>query len=351
MKFEIENEIINQYLHLLSDDVPDFLYEYANVPELKRLKGISMISACESSKLIPVNFFHNRYEHSIGVALIVWNFTKDKKQTIAGLYHDIATPSFSHVIDYLHGDYEKQEYTEGFTEKAVRNSKEIMALLKRDNINVDEIKDYHIYTIADNDTPKLSADRLEYSLSDGLTTQDAFTLESINRIYEDLKVIKNEQGEDELGFGHIEIAEEYVEGASKLWQLFSGNPENCMVMHFWKDILKLMISQNYISENDLYNLSEMEIADIIKNGSNKVIANAFEIFSKSERVERSDILLEDKYCVPTKTKKRYNNPLVQINENGEAKRIYDISQKGKRIIDGIKDFQDSKYSCLNIKFK
>lgn len=351
MKFEIENEVINQYLHLLSDDIPDFLYEYASVLELKRLKGISMISACESTKLIPVNFFHNRYEHSIGVALIVWNFTKDKKQAIAGLYHDLASPSFSHVIDYLHGDYEKQEYTESYTEKAIRNSKEIMVLLKRDNIDVDEIKDCHIYPIADNDTPQLSADRLEYSLSDGLTTQDAFTIESINKIYKDLKVLKNEYGKDELGFGHIDIAEEYVERASKLWRLFSGNPENCMVMHFWKDILKLMISQKYISENDLYTRSEMEITEIIQNCPNKVIANAFEIFSKSEKVERSDVLLQDRYCIPTKTKKRYNNPLVQINENGEVKRIDEISEKGKDCIEGINNFQDGKFACLDIKFE
>ena len=351
MNFEIENNVINKYLHLLSDNIPDFLYEYANVPELKRLKGISMISACESSKLIPVHFFHNRYEHSIGVALIVWNFSKDKKQAIAGLHHDIASPSFSHVIDYLHGDYEKQEYTESLTEKAIRSSESIMALLKRDNIDVDEIKDCHIYPIADNDTPRLSADRLEYSLSDGLTTQDAFTLESVKRIYKDLAVLKNEQGEDELGFCHVEMAEEYVEGASKLWRLFSGNPENCMVMHFWTDILKIMISQNYISEKDLYKYSEMEIVDIIKNCPNKVIANAFEIFSKSETVERSDILIDDKYCVPTKTKRRYTNPLVRINESGEVKRIFEISEKGKHYINEIRTFQESKYACLDIKFK
>ena len=43
-----------------------------------------------------------------------------------------------------------------------------MTLLKRDNIKIDEVADYHIYPIADNDTPMLSADRLEYTLSNGL---------------------------------------------------------------------------------------------------------------------------------------------------------------------------------------
>ena len=58
-----------------------------------------------------------------------------------------------------------QESTEDLTTNIIKNSKEIMKLLDRDNIDVSEIDNYHMYPIADNDTPKLSADRLEYSLS------------------------------------------------------------------------------------------------------------------------------------------------------------------------------------------
>ena len=79
---ELENEEIKKYLQILSKEFPAFLIEYANVPEMQRLKGISMVSACEHTKLIPYKFFHTRYEHSLGVALIVWHFTKDKKQLV-----------------------------------------------------------------------------------------------------------------------------------------------------------------------------------------------------------------------------------------------------------------------------
>ena len=211
MNLEIKNKEIEKYLYILSKEIPDFLIEYANVKEMQRLKGISMVSACEHTKLIPYKFFHTRYEHSIGVALIVWNFTKDKKQTIAGLYHDIATPSFSHVVDYLHGDYEKQETTESLTERIIKNSEDIMGLLKRDNIKVEEIEDYHIYPIADNDSPRLSADRLEYTLSDGLVTQNAFSLDSIKRIYDNLTILKNEEMINEL-FYNIKPTIEDEEG-------------------------------------------------------------------------------------------------------------------------------------------
>ena len=344
----IENEVIIEYLKILSKDIPDFLVEYASVPEMQRLKGISMISACEYTKLVPFNFFHTRYEHSIGVALIVWNFTKDKKQTIAGLYHDIATPAFSHVVDYIHGDYETQESTEEYTEKIIRKSKEIMNLLNRDSISVEEIRDYHLYPIADNNSPRLSADRLEYTLSNGLVTQDAFSLEAIDRIYKDLTILKNENGEDEIGFKNLKIAEEYIERATKLWHLFSGNNENGIIMQFWTDILSKMAKEKYITEEDLYKYSEQEIVEKIRNCPDKKISKAFEIFSNSEEIERSETEVKDKYCISVKTKKRYTNPLVQIN--GTAIRIDIASEKGKRIIEDIENYKDSKYASLDINF-
>lgn len=37
MDFQIENEEIKKYFEILSKDIPDFLIEYSNVPEMQRL--------------------------------------------------------------------------------------------------------------------------------------------------------------------------------------------------------------------------------------------------------------------------------------------------------------------------
>jgi hypothetical protein len=80
----------------------------------------------------------------------------------------------------------------------IRNSQEIIKLLKRDNIKLEEINDYHIYPIADNNTPQLSADRLEYSLSNALFTYKTKKFEEIKDIYNNLEIQKNEYNEIEL---------------------------------------------------------------------------------------------------------------------------------------------------------
>lgn len=114
-----------------------------------------------------------------------------KRETLSGLFHDIATPAFKHCIDFLNGDYVTQESTEDLTTTIISNSKEIMGLLKRDNITLERVDNYHIYPIADNDTPRLSSDRLEYSLSNGLFTYELKDFNSIKEMYQDIVIGKN----------------------------------------------------------------------------------------------------------------------------------------------------------------
>ena len=166
--FQNLDETIKQYFHILSDEIPDFLLDYINTPEMQRLAGISRSCGTIYSKMYSHSIWYSTLDHSVGVALIIWNFTKNQKQTLAGLFHDISTPVFQHTIDFMNGDYEKQESTEELTTKVITESTEIMRLLKRDGIKVEEIDNYHMYPIADNDAPGLASDRLEYTFSDGL---------------------------------------------------------------------------------------------------------------------------------------------------------------------------------------
>ena len=159
--------IIREYFKILSDDFPQFLLEYIETPRMQKQDGISVSCGTYYSKMFD-NIWYSSLEHSIAVALIIWNFTHDKKQTLSGLFHDISTPAFKHCIDFMNNDYETQESTEDLTRTMIIESKEIMNLLNRDNISIDEVADYHMYPIADNDTPMLSADRLEYTFTNGL---------------------------------------------------------------------------------------------------------------------------------------------------------------------------------------
>ena len=117
------NEEIKEYLKILSPEFPNWLLEYIDTPEMIRLDKIGMSCGTWYTKVYNDKYFYSALTHSIAVALIIWNFTKDKKQTIAGLFHDIATPVFKHCIDFMNEDSEKQESTEERTEQIIKNSK------------------------------------------------------------------------------------------------------------------------------------------------------------------------------------------------------------------------------------
>ena len=125
--FKQLNPEIKEYFKILSNEFPEWLEEYINTPEMQRISKISMSCGTDYSKCFNVRYWYSNLDHSIGVALIIWNFTHDKKQTLAGLFHDIATPVFKHCIDFMNGDSEKQESTEERTTDIIKNSKDYCA--------------------------------------------------------------------------------------------------------------------------------------------------------------------------------------------------------------------------------
>lgn len=341
-------EEIREYFKILSPEFPEWLFEYINTPEMQRISGISMNCGTDYTKVFNIKNWYSNLDHSIGVALIIWHFTHDKKQTLSGLFHDIATPTFKHCIDFMNGDTENQESTEERTELIIKNSKKIMSLLKRDNINLEEVSDYHIYPIADNDTPKLSADRFEYTFSSGLNFFRVWNLNDIRECYNNVKVLKNEDNILELGFTDKTICEKYIGIVSKLWPQWLTD-EDRTAMQFIADIVKSMNVIGKISIDDLYKYSEKEIIYKILNCGDKYIETAFKNFQNATYVEKFDSPQSDKYCINIKGKKRYVIPLVETDTG--TFRINSVSEKAKNDIDEYFKYKQTEYTGFNFDFK
>ena len=335
----VDKEII-EYLNILESEFPEWLNDYINTKELLSQKYISVTCGTIYSDLFESDFFFSSLDHSIAVALIIWHFTRDKKQTLSGLFHDIATPAFKHCVDFLNGDYMTQESTEDLTTEIIKQSSEIVKLLERDNIKISEIDDYHIYPIADNDTPRLSADRLEYSLSNALFTYKLLDIESIKEIYNDIEIQKNSETEMELGFKTKKIARKFVKVTSRLSIIYREDRTRYS-MQFIADILKQLSNENKISKQDLYNLKESEVIDIIESSKYNAI---FNIWKNATKVKTSKEEPKDVYYVHHGAKIRYIDPLV----NGE--RISKICKIAKSMINKNLSYDMNNYVYLDFKF-
>lgn len=336
-----------EYFKILSPIFPEWLLDYIDTPEIQRLSGISMLCGTDYSKIYNYVSFNSVLDHSVGVALIIWNFTKDKKQTLSGLFHDIATPTFKHCIDFMNGDSEHQESTEERTEQIIKSSEKIMSLLNRDGIKVKEISDYHIYPIADNDTPKLSADRFEYTFSNGIFLYDAWDLDEVSKYYNDIVVLKDEEGIDELGFKTPQICKGYLHAILPIFANYDSD-NNRTVMQFFADIVKSMNVKGYITIDDLYVLSEEDVINRIKNCDDTYIKDSFAKFQNAKFVYGSDIPINNKYCISVKGKKRYIVPLTQ--NNGKVCRINEIDKTANEEVENYMNLKRSKYTGFDFEF-
>ena len=347
--FENLNPLIKEYFGILSPEIPEFLGDYICTPEMQRLGGISVACGTNYTNICDNEFFYSNLDHSIAVALIIWNFTKDKKQTLAGLFHDISTPVFKHCIDFMNGDYETQESTEELTSKMISESPEIMKWLKRDGIAVYEIQDYHMYPIADNDTPQLSSDRLEYTFTNGLgVRKKIWDLEKVKCIYENIEILQNEEGIPELGFSDVKLAEEFACTALELGKEYIKN-EIKLTMQFLADTVKKMIDKELLTKKDLYILSEREVIRRIENCGDEVIMRSFRLFRKATGIGESDEPVLDKYCVSiNNAKRRYIVPLVKVN--GKVKRVTEVSDVVKQKVQEFLSWETKKYAYLDFNF-
>lgn len=284
--------------------IPDFIEAIAATPDMQRLKDVGMHCGCEYTSFPMFTGLdpYSRYKHSVGCALIVWRFTQDRRQTIAALLHDIATPTFAHVVDFLNGDHMKQESTESGTATLIASSPEIMTRFKEWGISLDEVADYHQYPIADNDSPKLSADRLEYTLSNMVNYHIA-PLKRVQHWFESLKVGKNEEGEDELMFSDLAIAESFSMAALETSKIYIAD-EDRFAMQTLAELLKKHIERGVLAVADLHKTESEVIALLNGDEEAKMDWERFRALSRIHRGAHAG-------AKTVRSKKRYINPYVE----------------------------------------
>ena len=360
---------ISEYFEILCphDDWPVFLDRYLKLPVLKRLEGVGLLCGTDWTPLYKNRFYYSRLDHSLGVALIVWHFTHDKAQTVAGLLHDISTPVFSHVSDFRKGDMLTQTATEEPTARIIRGDAELGRLLTEDGLTAKQVEDYHIYPIADNEIPQLSADRLEYMFPSGMALDGSWTMEEIRRCYNDLTILKNENGIDELGFKTLEIAELYCEHFCMIGHILQLN-ENKLALHMLGQIMNLAEKCGVLTEQDFMTLSEKEVMERLdavvsihslrehSTTGTTVLSRLYKTFRSMTSIEHTDKPLDEKeyFCVNLKVKQRYINPLtvVECPRSGcietTACRLSEISEKACRIIEDFKTYSDTPYGCVKL---
>lgn len=290
---------------LYHEEIPQFLREFAATPPVLRLKAVGMNCGCEYTSFPRFRNLkpYSRFDHSVGVALIIWHFTGSMEQTLAGLFHDITTPVFAHVVDFLHGDHLRQESTEAGVAECIASSTEICGLLQHYGISIDQISDYHRYPIADNDAPALAADRLEYTMGN-LWNYGFADLDQIRSAYHDLAIGMNESGREEIMFSTPETAVWFTRSALKNAYVYVAD-EDRFAMQALADLLHWAMERNVIYYEDLWTTEHTVISRLQTDPDCKA---RWDEFCKYAHLLQSAQKPDQGYWVRIGAKKRWIDP-------------------------------------------
>ncbi len=288
-------------------EAPVWLDAFCKVPEMQRLLQVGMNCGCEYTSFPRFRALrpYSRYRHSLAAARIVWDFSGSAEQTLAALFHDIATPSFAHSVDFLRGDHLRQESTEAGTKRMICESEDILRLLEPLGIDVEMIVDYHRYPIADNDSPRLSADRLEYSLGN-MDNYGFCGKARLQGYYDALTVCANEDGAPELSFTDKDAALAFGLDALRCSRVYVSD-EDRYAMQMLAEVLRRALSRDVLRETDL-ETTEPRVIALLQGDA--VCAKDWERFRRLHRMvcDEWEAPVELRRVIPAK--KRSIDPYV-----------------------------------------
>ena len=132
-------------------------------PTFRRLEGIKQ--AGPSAVAFPFKTV-TRFEHSLGVYLLLGRLGAGRRERVAGLLHDVSHTAFSHAVDFLFAS-DEQDHHERLKPEFL-DRPDLAAAIGRMGFAPADFYDDAIYPLLERPLPWLCADRLDYFFRDGL---------------------------------------------------------------------------------------------------------------------------------------------------------------------------------------
>ena len=208
-------------------DDPEVLALIAG-PTFQRLRGIKQ--AGPSALAFPFKQV-TRYEHSLGVYLLLGRLGAGRKERVAGLLHDISHTAFSHAVDFVFSS-EQQDHHEGLKPEFLHRA-DLAAPLAALGYAPEDFYDDAQYPLLEQPLPRLCADRLDYFCRDSLAC-GATTPAQVRRFLDHLTVVDG----CSIAFTSAEVAREAAERFAVMNRDWWASPTEAFIYNEFADALR-----------------------------------------------------------------------------------------------------------------
>jgi HD superfamily phosphohydrolase len=280
-----------------------------NCATFQRLLGIRQ--AGPSALTFP---FKNvtRYEHSLGVFVLLRRLKAPRREQIAGLLHDISHTAFSHAVDFIYASQEQDHHEQ--LKPLMLDRPDIASAVTGLGFSPRDFYDDSIYPLLEQPIPWLCADRLDYFLRDGLTC-GVVGRDFIGRMLRAVTVFDGRLVLTDAG-----VAREAVELFKKMNHQWWAGPVEAYVYNEFADALREAMKLGILQLDDLMSDDAHVLAKLKSSGSPFIL-------EKLEHVRRPPPDWSRGYSPRIVPKERWLDPPVQTNGTVQRLSVLDAARR------------------------
>jgi uncharacterized protein len=297
--------------HSISESV---LIDLLQSSAITRLQGIHQSGG---TYLVRASRGTSRYDHVVGVMLLIRLLGGSLKEQIAGLMHDVSHTAFSHVVDQVF-QRRAEDYHEQHFRRLVLNS-DIPEILEQYGISLEEIFDMEQWSLLDQPLPDLCADRIDYTLRD-LFHMGYISFAEIENFLDSLRVYHGK-----IVCGNLQAAVWFThQYAIEVGELFM-NPLEIYANDQLAQAIRTALAKDVLDEDDLF-LQDEDLIQRLQSASDPDITRYL------SRLHPGIQVVEDKrtFDIHAYSKARIVDPLV-LMENGSVVRCSELEPSIKNL--------------------
>lgn len=242
----------------VSIDDPGILALIAR-PTFQRLRGIRQ--AGPSALAFPFKTV-TRYEHSLGVYLLLKRLGARREEQVAGLLHDISHTAFSHAVDFLF-DSEEQDHHEGLKAEFLGRP-DMAAAVRALDVEPSLFHDDEHFRLLERPLPWLCADRLDYFFRDSLACS-VTTPQEVERFLLDLVVV-----DQMIAFQSVDVAQLAVNRFAEMNSNWWASPTEGFIYNEFADVMREGLRLGVLVEADLH-ADDMHVLSCLRSAKSPLI--------------------------------------------------------------------------------
>jgi uncharacterized protein len=283
------------------------ILELIGCATFERLKGVRQ--AGPSALAFPFKDV-TRYEHSLGVFILLRRLKAPRREQVAGLLHDVSHTAFSHAVDFVFTSTEQDHHEH--LKPLMLDRLDITRALAGMGFSPRDFYDDSVYPLLEQPIPLLCADRLDYFLRDGLAC-DVVKPQFIERIMGCLAVVGHQ-----IVLTDVAVAREATALFATMNRDWWASPVEAFIYNEFADALREGLRSGAIERDDLLTQDVLVLDKLEAAGSRKIAR-------KLALIRHLDAESIRRYVPRIVPKERWLDPPVLIK--GEVQPISTVAAK------------------------